>query len=141
MQTKWTDMDPEESVSPSPRNQARARTRKGAVCTTCRQAKQQCDAAGLAPAPCTRCSKFGRLCAIDPTFRRVKKRSHMSAAETETQRVENGQENFAEAASQSSGQQALSPSIALPLYCAHVRAQTLENVEVSSVDVINLINQ
>ncbi|KAL5340571.1 fungal-specific transcription factor domain-containing protein [Aspergillus crustosus] len=49
--------------------------RAGVPCVRCRQMKVKCNASQKFPASCSPCEKAGERCAVDPSFRRVSKRS------------------------------------------------------------------
>ncbi|KAH8688725.1 hypothetical protein BGW36DRAFT_331149 [Talaromyces proteolyticus] len=65
----------------------RGRKRNFVACVHCRQMKLACDGLRKFPAACSRCTKAGRLCSVDPSFKRVKKREQLEAAQRELQDI------------------------------------------------------
>ncbi|GFF89722.1 hypothetical protein IFM47457_08246 [Aspergillus lentulus] len=51
--------------------------------------KRACDRYDKLPAPCSRCSKANKVCSIDPSFRRQKKRQKLAEIEQELQQLKN----------------------------------------------------
>ncbi|KAL4917394.1 fungal-specific transcription factor domain-containing protein [Aspergillus aurantiobrunneus] len=49
--------------------------RAGVPCMRCRQMKVKCNASQKFPAPCSACAKAGERCSVDPSFKRISKRS------------------------------------------------------------------
>ncbi|KAL4751803.1 hypothetical protein BDW72DRAFT_87758 [Aspergillus terricola var. indicus] len=49
--------------------------RAGVPCVRCRQMKVKCNASQKFPAACSACEKAGERCSVDPSFKRISKRS------------------------------------------------------------------
>ncbi|KAE8140480.1 hypothetical protein BDV38DRAFT_279981 [Aspergillus pseudotamarii] len=49
--------------------------RAGVPCMRCRQMKVKCNASQKFPASCSACEKAGERCSVDPSFKRISKRS------------------------------------------------------------------
>ncbi|QKX60294.1 uncharacterized protein TRUGW13939_07437 [Talaromyces rugulosus] len=65
----------------------RGRKKDFVACVHCRQMKLACDGPRNFPAACSRCTKAGRLCSVDPGFRRVKKREKFKEVERELREI------------------------------------------------------
>jgi len=64
-----------------------SRKRARTACKQCRQAKVRCDSERL---PCPRCSRLGKVCEIDSTFKRTSRRQHVANLERQVQRLQQG---------------------------------------------------
>ncbi|KAL2443695.1 hypothetical protein ABEF95_010702 [Exophiala dermatitidis] len=60
------------------------------ACTNCRQAKRACDKHLTFPGPCTRCRDTGRVCSVDPDFRRERRKERLTRVEQELQEARQG---------------------------------------------------
>ncbi|KAI1615107.1 hypothetical protein EDD36DRAFT_485429 [Exophiala viscosa] len=89
----------------------------------------------MSPAPCTRCTNFGRHCSVDPSFHRIWKRS---AKENELERLKGGR--FPQAVP--TGLQPRSSNLfpGVPTDRTHLTDQALEDVKLGHVDIQNLID-
>ncbi|KAL2823385.1 hypothetical protein BDW59DRAFT_148809 [Aspergillus cavernicola] len=63
------------------------RSRNGMACMHCRQMKLKCDANEKFPAPCSRCERSRKRCAIDPSFRRTARRQRLDGLEQEIRQI------------------------------------------------------
>lgn len=62
------------------------RKRGRMACKQCRQSKVRCN---LDASPCTRCSRLGLACVVDPHFQRITRREQVADLEQQVQQLQN----------------------------------------------------
>lgn len=65
----------------------RGRKSNHVACVHCRQMKLACDRRKEPPESCSRCLKTGKICSVDPSFKREKKREQLEAVRRELQQT------------------------------------------------------
>ncbi|KAH8809408.1 hypothetical protein F5884DRAFT_674124 [Xylogone sp. PMI_703] len=104
------------------------------ACVHCRQMKLACDGPRKFPAGCSRCTKAGKLCSVDPSFKRTKKREHFTAVEKELEDIKQSLETRDSQLPQSTAPEKVTISASLSIDNSS-NTTSPDEVELSETDI------